>query len=440
MNCPSTLSFILRSKTAPYLMDPLQIQNETPKHNSDSQQGNAGIEICVARTVAEVEALREVWTAWGGHRDSDIDVVLMVIESYPEAMRPHVIALYRNGQPEAILIGRLEHKRLAFKVGYLNVFRPQVRCLTFVYGAIRGNASPENTEILVCEVINCLKQDEADVAVLEFLPIDSALYQLALKLPSVFNRDTRPSLQEHHLMMVPDSIEEVYRHMSGARRETLKRRVRKLEKHPAGAPKIVCYRDASELDRLFQDAEEIAGKTYQRGLGAGFADTPGVRRRLELAAQKGWLRANLLYLGDRPVSFWIGMVYGETFVSEYLGYDPEFRQSSPGMVLNIRVIEGFCNRANGDNIKELDFGLGDADYKAALGNKRWRESAVFIFSPTLKGLLLKSMRLTTRVADGTARRILSSTQLFRHVKRLWRDRLAKKARPKSDGKAAAADD
>jgi Acetyltransferase (GNAT) domain len=414
-------------------MSSLQINSETLTPNSDPRQVGKGVAIRVARSVSEVEALREAWTGWGGHRDSDIDVVLMVIDSYPEALRPHVIAIDRNGQPEAVLIGRLERKRLSFKIGYLTVFRPWARCLTFVYGAIRGNASSENTQILVREIMDCLRQDEADLALLEFVPVDSSLYKLALELPGILSRDSLPSLQEHHLMLVPESIEEVYRQMSGSRRKHIRSSIRKLEVHPAGQLKIVCYRDVSELDRLFQDAEEIAKKTYQRGLGAGFADTSDVRTRLGLAAKKGWLRANLLYLGDRPVTFWIGMTYGQTFVSEYMGYDPEFRQAAPGMVLIMRVIEGLCNHEHGDNIKELDFGLGHAEYKAILCSKSWSEGAIFIFSPTIKGLLLKSMRATTRFVDGAARKALSSTKVFPRLKRLWRDQLAKgeKVQPKN---------
>jgi CelD/BcsL family acetyltransferase involved in cellulose biosynthesis len=92
------------------------------------------------------------------------------------------------------------------------------------------------------------------------------------------------------------------------------------------------------LDHLFHDVEEIARKTYQRGLGVGFADTTRMRQRLELAARKGWLRAYLLYLGERPCAFWIGMLYGDTFVSDYTGYDPDLRQFSPGIGLVMRMI------------------------------------------------------------------------------------------------------
>lgn len=386
------------------------------------------IDIRIARSLGEIEELRDFWCDCPGHRDSDIDMVITVVDSYPEAVRPHVIAIYRDGSPEAILIGRLERKRIPFKVGYFMLFRPWARCLTFVYGAIRGNATAANTEILVREVLKCLKQNEADLAIFEHVPTESPLYQFALSAPGTFSRDRFPLLQGHELMHVPDSIERVWSRMSGARKKHLRASHRKLQAHPAGPLRIVCYRAPGDLDRLFHDAEQIAAKTYQRGMHVGFADTPVIRRRLALAAHKGWLRANLLYLGERPVTFWIGMLYQGTFVSEYMGYDPEFRGYGPGMVLVMQVIEQFCGRANQEQINMIDFGIGDAEYKALLGTDRWLEANALILSPSLKGFSLKCMRVTTRLLDLFARRLLSSAHLFSRLKRLWRDRLAKDAR------------
>jgi hypothetical protein len=387
------------------------------------------LEIRIARTLPEVEALRGAWMAWPSHRDSDIDFYEMIVGSYPEVLRPHVLSLYRDGRLEAILVGRLEQKKLVFEVGYLRIRWPRVRCLTFVYGPIHGNTSRENIETLVSEAMRSLKRNEADVAKFEFVPVDSALYQLGLEVPGVLSRDTLPAKQGHEIMTVPGSIDEVYRRMSSGRRIETRRRIKKLRSHPGGELRFACYRLESDLDRLFEDAEAIARKTYQRGLGAGFANDSLVRQRLGLAARKGWLRANLLYIGDRPVSFWIGMLYHGSFVSEYMGYDPEFRQWSPGMVLMMHVIEGFCSRSNGDVVQELDFGLGHAEYKAVLCTKSWSEASLYIFSPSLKGLLLKSLRAGTRVVDASARKLLASTSFFPKLKRAWRDRLARKAKP-----------
>lgn len=387
------------------------------------------VEIRTAHTLPEVEALRSSWMDWPSHRDSDIDFYEMIIGSYPEVIRPHVLALYRDEQLQAILVGRLERKKLGFEVGYFRIRWPRVRCLTFVYGAIHGDASPENIEVLLREAMRSLKRNEADIANFEFVPVESPLFQLGLEVPGILARDTLPAKQGHEIMTVPESFDEIYRRMSSGRRIETRRRIKKLHSHPAGELRFVCYRHESDLDRLFEDAEAIASRTYQRGLGAGFANDSLVRQRLGLAARKGWLRGNLLYIGDRPVSFWIGMLYHGSFVSEYMGYDPEFRQWSPGMVLMMHVIEGFCNRSNGDVVQDLDFGLGHAEYKAVLSTKRWSEASVYIFSTSPKGLLLKTLRSGTRVVDSSARKLLASTSFFPKLKRAWRDRLARKAKP-----------
>jgi hypothetical protein len=403
------------------------------------------MQVRIARDFAEVESLRDAWSKWPGHRDSEIDFYLMILRSYPEVLRPHVIALYRNGQPEAILIGRLEEKKLAFRVGYLTLFRPKARCLVFVYDGLRGNASPENAEILVREVMNCLRRDEADLALLEFVPIGSVLYQHSRTLPGFLSRDTSPSQSGHESLKLPSSIDELYKRMSSKRRSEIRRKAKKLVAQAATGINIVCYRHPEELDRIFQDVEEIAKKTYLRGLGTGFEDNPLVRARLELCARKGWLRAHLLYIGDRPCAYWIGMLCGETFYGEYVGYDPEYRLLSPGMFVMLNVIETFCNGTSGDTVREVDFGFGNAEYKSALCNFSSVEASVFVFAPTLRGLRLNLTRTATRMADQVARKTVARANWLQKIKKTWRDRFAKRAEngppeaePPDDGKRVSA--
>jgi Acetyltransferase (GNAT) domain len=385
------------------------------------------VQIRVARNFAEVESLRDVWSKWPGHRDSEIDFYSMIVRSYPEVLRPHVIALYRNGQPEAILIGRLEEKKLAFKVGYLTLFRPKARCLDFVYDGLRGNASAENTEILIREAMNCLRSGEADLALLEFVPIDSVLYQYSKTLPGFLSRDTSPAHTRHQSLKLPPSIDELYKRMSSKRRSEIRRKAKKFVAQATAGLNIVCYRQPEQLDRIFQDVEEIAKKTYLRGLGTGFEDNALVRARLELCARKGWLRAYILYIGDRPCAYWIGMMSGETFYGEYVGYDPEYRLLSPGMYVMLNVIETFCNGTSADTVREVDFGFGNAEYKSALCNSSSVESPVFIFAPTFKGIRLNLTRTAARMVENAARKAVAHANWLQKVKKIWRDRLAKRA-------------
>jgi Acetyltransferase (GNAT) domain len=444
-NAPrDTFLRVVNSEAAEDMILPsIEGRKSSPLSAGPELTGN--LDIRIARDFAEVETLRDAWSRWPGHRDSEIDFYLMILRSYPEVLRPHVIALYRNGQPEAILIGRLEEKKLAFRVGYLTLFRPKARCLDFIYDGLRGNASPENTEILFREVMNCLEGGEADLALLEFVPIDSVLYRFSQTLPGFLGRDRSPSQTGHESLKLPANIEELYKRMSSKRRSEVRRKAKKFVAQAAGGINIVCYRQPEQLDRLFQDVEEIAKKTYLRGLGTGFEDNPLVRARLELCARKGWLRAYVLYIGDRPCAYWIGMLCGKTLYGEYVGYDPEYRLLSPGMFVMLNVIETFCNGSSGDVVREVDFGFGNAEYKSALCNSNSVEASVFVFAPTFKGLRLKLIRSATRVADQVARKAVGRGNWLQKIKKAWRGTLAKRvengppeAEQPGDGKPVSA--
>ena len=141
--------------------------------------------------------------------------------------------------------------------------------------------------------------------------------------------------------------------------------------------KVSCYREPGELDDVIPQVEEIAKKTYQRGLGVGFQDTEEIRRRLRFCAEKGWLRVYVLHLGDLPCAFWIGTLYHGCFCSDYLAFDPNFGAYSPGTFLLMKVVEEFC----GAGVKEIDFGPGEGRYKEQFGNLPSNEASIFVSHP-----------------------------------------------------------
>jgi len=145
-----------------------------------------------------------------------------------------------------------------------------------------------------------------------------------------------------------------------------------------------------------------------------------MRRRLRLCAEKGWLRIYVLHLSDTPCAFWIGTLYQGSFCSDYLAFDPRFSAYSPGTFLLMQVVEEFCRAG----VKEIDFGPGEGRYKEQFGNSPSMEASVWIYSPTLKGLLVNTVRTTAGLIDDTMRKILERTNVLPKVKKLWRERLA----------------
>jgi len=177
---------------------------------------------------------------------------------------------------------------------------------------------------------------------------------------------------------------------------------------------------------LINDVEEIAQKTYHRGLGVGFVADEEMRRRLHLDARNGSLLAFLLYLGGKPCAFWLGTVYQKTFHGGYVGFDPDYRRFSPGTFLTRRVIDRLCDHNVADVIEEIDFGLGDAQYKRALSNRSWQEAIVYIFGSGLRGLTLNVLQTPIALIDQLTKRALEKAGNLQQIKKTWRERVRRR--------------
>jgi hypothetical protein len=395
-----------------------------------SARSYSGGPVTVLDTPAEIEKARDLWTSWSGSRDSDIDFFLYIASIRPEVLRPYVLVHNRSGVADAMLIGRLEMKSIPVQIGYRKFKTYRLRVLTFVLGALRGNASEENIDLLVGQVLKSLRQREVDLAVFEYVPVDSPLYRVVRTLPGILERGLPPEHRTHRCLELPDSSEALYKILSPKHRQNYRGKARKLLKDFAGDVRIHCYRSVSELDQAFREIEEIAAKTYQRGLGFGFAHSPEMRGRCELAAAKGWLRVYVLHVAGKPCAYWHATAYRGTLWGEHIGFDPAFGRYSPGMYLSLSVIGEMCDQKKNHDIAQINFGPGDAEYKSVLSNVSFEEGRELqIYGRTWRALGVKALCTPVVFTDRLAKRILSKTKLLSKVKRLWRDRAARATGP-----------
>jgi CelD/BcsL family acetyltransferase involved in cellulose biosynthesis len=78
-----------------------------------------------------------------------------------------------------------------------------------------------------------------------------------------------------------------------------------------------------------------------------------------------------------------------------------------------------------EGVRKLDFGIGDALYKQRFGDQSWREETVWLFAPTAKGIVLRSILRLSIMLDSAARRILQRVRLVNRLKTIWRRSIAK---------------
>ena len=375
----------------------------------------------VYRTVEGLEELRERWSAWPGTRDSDLDALLTICQTSPDVLAPHVIVVCRDGNPVSLLAGKLSRRQFEFRVGYLSLFKPLVNAIIVPYGGLRGDSSPETCRAIIAEVIKSLRNHEADLALFDHLPTDSALFQAAKGGPAFLLRDHIPSVQLHWVMQLPEGVEALYASLSYNQRQHFRKTARKLRRSFPEAVRIGRLQSPTDLDRMIPDIEEIAQKTYQRKLGVGFNTSSALVDFLRMEAEKGWLRAYVLYLNDKPCAFWIGAVYKQTFHSDFTGFDPQYTQHAPGTCLLTEILEELCTAG----VSTVDFGFGDNAYKERISTAAKGEATVHVFAASRKGIGLCTARALTSFLHEPARAFLQKTNLTQKVKKAWRS-LARK--------------
>jgi CelD/BcsL family acetyltransferase involved in cellulose biosynthesis len=169
-----------------------------------------------------------------------------------------------------------------------------------------------------------------------------------------------------------------------------------------------------------RDLEAVAAKTYQRGLGAGFADTDERRDLVRIGLEQGRFRAWLLSIDETPAAFWQGTARGDTFFVNSTGFDPAYGSHGVGTYLQQRMFEDLCADVA---IRVVDFGWGDADYKRRFGTESWQEHDVVVFAPSPRGAVVNIVRTLVGGLDRAARRVLAATGRTNRLRRLWRSRL-----------------
>jgi Acetyltransferase (GNAT) domain len=367
-----------------------------------------------------VESIRELWTAWQNHPNSDIDYYLSRFELRSEFKRPHILLASKEGKPQAILVGRLDESRIRdFKVGPFRPVKPRARVLSFIYAGLLGSPTLRSSECMVREVETSLARGEADLAVFNNVSTESSLFA-ALKGARGNSEPNNPILFSHYSMQLGVSLDEVVSKLSKNHRAEIRKRERKIFADFTDQIRIDQFRGTERLELFMRDAEMVAKKTYQRSLGVGFQDTPEMRMRLSLFAMKDCFRGYILYVKDQPAAFWLGTLYRGTFQSEMLGYDPALADYSLGTFIFMNMLSDFCR----DRVSEIDFGFGVERYKERFGNRSWNECLVWLFAPTFAGKKLKFIHGQAVRADRLARSFLEKTGIYTTIKKRWRKHLS----------------
>jgi len=379
-----------------------------------------GYDILIARSIQEVEEIRDIWKKMQTHPNSDIDFYLSIVNARENIIRPHIMLLRHNKMPLALLIGRIENYPFSFSFGYKTIYKSTVRTLIVIYQGILGNSSYENCQLLFTELLHTFNNEKINLIFLSSLKNDSHFYNIYIKETNYFLRDHMPVPNSHWRMTMPDNMDKFYKMRSRKHRYWLRRITKVLNKDFAGNVQTKVFFKKDDVDTICNDVEKVARETYHRGLGVGFIDSIETRKNFIHQTEKKELRAYVLYINDKPSAFWIGRQYINTFYLAYTGYLNEYEKYELGTILFLKMLEDLCTNKE---IRHIDFGFGDAPYKKRFGDTNWQESSVYIFQNTFGGLLLNVARTINSFVYHFTIGTLKRFNLLEKVKKFWRKRL-----------------
>ncbi|MFT7489549.1 MAG: hypothetical protein ACI9OU_001953 [Candidatus Promineifilaceae bacterium] len=157
----------------------------------------------------------------------------------------------------------------------------------------------------------------------------------------------------------------------------LRSKTRALERDIGSTCEIHEFRTAEEWAPYAEKIDALMAQSWQvRMLGHSFA-----LEHHRTAASRGMVRAFLLTCGENAVAFTLYYSGRETLIAGFLGYDQRFARHSPGAILFLKTLACLYKQ---DPPRYLDFGEGDADYKAQWSNDTVHVNSLMVLRKTAK--------------------------------------------------------
>ena len=206
--------------------------------------------------------------------------------------------------------------------------------------------------------------------------------------------------------------------LSAKPRQNIKRAVRKLQalKHDAALLEIVTRPE--DILRFLSEAAVVSAQTFQtRLLDVGLVDTPARRHHLQQTALAGDARGYLLKLNGEAIAFaWCRHREGQ-LIYDIIGYLPQYAEYSPGTVLLYLILEDLFSLKQYD---ALNFGVGEAHYKAMFATRKEVLADVYFLRPTIRNGLMLTLYARLLDLSISISRLLDRLGLKAVVKRMFR--------------------
>lgn len=190
----------------------------------------------------------------------------------------------------------------------------------------------------------------------------------------------------YYIEMAGRSYQEYLAGFSSKTRSTMGRKRRKLADLSGGKLDLREFHREDQIDAFMADAVPLSRRTYQtRLLDAGLPEGERAVADMRALARADTLRAYMLYLDGRAISYLYLPTTGDIVVYAFLGYDPDYAHLSVGTVLQMEVLERLFAEGR---YRYFDFTEGEGAHKAMFGTASVEACSFFLLRPTVTNCAL----------------------------------------------------
>ena len=311
----------------------------------------------------------------------------------------------RKGTMTATLPAELRPCRqsLKFTLGEIDLFWFRFAALEQAgmgFGA--DGAAPLHTDLL-------LRHPDADAVVVRDLPVQGPVKRLRA------GRQIRyaPVVYQRYYVEVRGTFADYLKSLSHGTRKTMLRHVRRFQEASGGE---IAWREFSRPDEageFYELATAISRTTYQHRLNAGLPVSDSFRRELQEMAAQDELRGYVMFLQGAPVAFALCRG-GDDLLGYQTGYDPRFRDSSPGTILHYLIFQRLFAEGR---FARYDFGESEQPYKVSLANASVRCARVYYFRRTFRNLAAVTAHLLCNGLSTVAGRLLEALKVKQQIRK-----------------------
>jgi Acetyltransferase (GNAT) domain len=181
------------------------------------------------------------------------------------------------------------------------------------------------------------------------------------------------------------SFEEYLSKFAAKTRNTLRRKLRRFAEESGGRIDARHYESPEEMSEFCRLAIDLSRLSYQSKIGFGFPETEDFTANVIDEARNGRVCGFVLFQRERPVSYVFCRINSDIVSYWIPGYDPQFRQFSPGTVLLYAMLDKLFKQRR---FRVFDFGGHAWPYKALFATGGVDYIKVMWFPITGKNLLL----------------------------------------------------